>query len=400
MTSDARPDAGDDRLSRFLLPRAGVRGVHVRLDAAWREIYKMYGDETGNRLKARLNPNLEQLEAQYAGLGEAVTSGLLKQSIQLAAQRSIGFDLLPAVMDTLGQRLIGISDKRNAGEENELNYKRGVFMSRDMRNAVAIARTREAYLKAVYDDVRKTFGQRHKEVRERTVERAIAESKHYIYTVMIALSTGFRQRCDIKLEQMPSGNHYDVRLREVYAEWCRRHADRLDTVTAQELYDLFTDEVLAMPPEAAAASLSESLVEMFTRHTRSAVDQIRIHISQFFKEISFRSDQLPSIGVSEDLISKLIDYMGDQTTVVPVLFESAGDLAMRTPKARAFIFHETNGDSSRVFGQLARERSINVINDPFETGVEMIVKYAGNALDKSLLYINNRPDDAHAAAEG
>ena len=57
-------------------------------------------------------------------------------------------------------------------------------------------------------------------------------------------------------------------------------------------------------------------------------------------------------------------------------------------------------DSPRARGQLARERSINVINDPFETGVEMIVKYAGNALDKSLLYINNRPDDVHAAMEG
>src|SRR4249919_1694542 len=33
------PSYGPDRLRRFLLPHAGVRGVHVRLDDAWREIH-------------------------------------------------------------------------------------------------------------------------------------------------------------------------------------------------------------------------------------------------------------------------------------------------------------------------------------------------------------------------
>lgn len=39
MTSiDTTTTPGDDLLSRFLLPHAGVRGVHVRLGATWREI--------------------------------------------------------------------------------------------------------------------------------------------------------------------------------------------------------------------------------------------------------------------------------------------------------------------------------------------------------------------------
>ena len=74
-----------------------------------------------------------------------------------------------------------------------------------------------------------------------------------------------------------------------------------------------------------------------------------------------------------------------------MLFESVGDMAMRIPKAKAFIFHEIDGDSSREFGQSAREQGINVLNDPFETGVRMIVKYADNALDHMLLYLNNQP---------
>lgn len=32
------PEPDSDRLTRFLLPRAGVRGVHVRLDATWRQV--------------------------------------------------------------------------------------------------------------------------------------------------------------------------------------------------------------------------------------------------------------------------------------------------------------------------------------------------------------------------
>lgn len=35
---DTTPHAAPDQLGRFLLPDAGVRGVHVRLDEAWREI--------------------------------------------------------------------------------------------------------------------------------------------------------------------------------------------------------------------------------------------------------------------------------------------------------------------------------------------------------------------------
>lgn len=38
MTQTSIPDAGHDRQLRFLIDRAGVRGVHVRLDAAWQQI--------------------------------------------------------------------------------------------------------------------------------------------------------------------------------------------------------------------------------------------------------------------------------------------------------------------------------------------------------------------------
>jgi len=364
-----------------------------RPEAAWREIYRIYGDETGNRLKAQLNPNIEQMEAQYADMGKAVTDGLLKQSIALATERNLGFDRLPAVMFALGQRFLADEEKVPAGQMDDPDYRRGPFLSKPVRAAVDIARTRGMYLRSVYNDVRKTYNQRHREVRQRTVERAVANARRYVGDVMVSLANRFRQRCDIQLEQMPSGNFYAVRLAEVYTEWCVRQGEDLKTVTAGDLYAMFTDEILAMPPERAAEALCDELIDRFNRCTQAAVDRIRIHIGQFFKEISFRASLLPSIGVSEDLISQLIDYMDRQITVVPMLFESAGDIAIREPKARAFIFHEVGGDSSYEFGQCARERGINVINDPFESGVKMVVKYANAALDHLLLYLNNQPPE-------
>ncbi len=363
-----------------------------RAEAAWREIFHVYGDDVGAVLKDKLKPGLEQLEAQYASLGEAVKMELLRQSLGLVSERGLGMQMLPNVMDTLGQKLM-TSTERGGGEVDTPNYKRGVFLNRDTKAAVGIARTRQAYLTSVYIDARKTYTQRHREVRQRTVKKAISDARQYVHNTLLSLANSFRQSCDIHLEQMPSGSFYSVRLRDVYVDWCRSQVNQMDIISPQRLCEMFTDEVLSLPSEQASRAICDKLILCFTDETEKLIDRVRIHISQFFKEISFRSSLLPSIGVSDNLVSQLIDYMDQQTTVLPILFESAGGMAVRTPKARAFVFHEVGGDCSHEFGQLARDRNINVINDPHESGVEMLVKYAGNALDHMLLYLNNKPAD-------
>ena len=59
--ADATTLPANDELGRFLLPHAGVRGVHVRLDEAWREI----------RSRAEYPPAVAEL------LGEAAAAAAL-----------------------------------------------------------------------------------------------------------------------------------------------------------------------------------------------------------------------------------------------------------------------------------------------------------------------------------
>ncbi len=76
--SDAgSPPAGDSR-SRFLLPRAGVRGIHVRLDQSWRELLSHAAHPPGAR--ALLG---EALAAATLFTGHTKVDGRL--SVQLRA---------------------------------------------------------------------------------------------------------------------------------------------------------------------------------------------------------------------------------------------------------------------------------------------------------------------------
>ena len=60
-------------------------------------------------------------------------------------------------------------------------------------------------------------------------------------------------------------------------------------------------------------------------------------------------------------------------------------------QARALIFHVANAGE---FVSLAQRAGVEVVNDPYEKGVQLVVKYAGNALDDVLVVRGNAPAQA------
>ena len=99
----ARPD-GDDRLTRFLIEAAGVRGVHVRLDRAWQQIREraeypqaaaeLLGEAaaaaalfTGHaKVDGRLSVQLRGEGALRTLFAECTAAGTLRGIVQLAEE--------------------------------------------------------------------------------------------------------------------------------------------------------------------------------------------------------------------------------------------------------------------------------------------------------------------------
>ena len=365
-------------------------------DAAWCAVEQMYGAAQADQFKKWLNQagDRNQIQEQYREMEEEVTLSLLREAFSMAGDGVMDLAQVRNCVSAIGCRLGEMCGRISLSDSVDLTFRRPAFFSsRDVKDAVRIARTRETILQSVYKEAHGRLASLHREMRGRAIERAADNASQYVGDCLAILASRFSQERDIRLSQMPTGHHFDSRLRDIYTQWCKDHAGDLKQVTATALCACFTPDVLRSAPNDAVSAVIGRLMDMFIRYANEAVDSLRVHISQFFKEIDFRTRHLETIGASDDLVQQLRDHMmQDRSGAIPILLDTEGERIMRAPAARAFVFHRPGCDSARRFGELISsepERNTAIISDPCETGVQMVVKYAGSALNHTLFYINN-----------
>ena len=374
-------------------PPKGMKERDMSTEQAWKEIFNLYGHEVGDAMRRQLNPNADELEAQYAAMVSEVTHGLLRESLALCRQEGASLGSLQHTLETLGAKVLEQKALRRATADEEVRFRRYPFWKKEEGDAVTVARIRRMILRTVYNDAMRRFGKQNKEARAASVGKAVGDSVQYSRNFLLALRDEFNSQCD-RIFTVNNG-YYDYLLEDAYTGWCTRNSNSIPTVTLDDFYALVTDEVLALSPDEAARTVCGELIRRFDIHVEAAMNSLMPRINQFFREIAFRSEQLTRSGRQEDLIGNLIQYMQKRTMAAPIMFESVGTEILKKPVKRAFLFHKTatDGDSSDEFARQAMIDQINVINDRYEDGVLMIVKYAGNALHQSLVYVNNRPTE-------
>ena len=371
-------------------PPAGAKpDDHISVDRAWDAIYSLYGHERGAELQKRLNPSLEELESQYRAFGASLAAELLRQVFQLARSSGQEFATLPHLVSQIGENLTRKRERPQAEESEPLTYDRGLLLSRERREAVSMARMRHFYLTTVHRAATQRLANRRQELRAQVMQDAVNQARQFIKNCMFRLDAEYQRRCSIYLNRQVETNCYDTDLNAAYEYWCS-HEPAVEPVTARELYELVTEDVFRMQPEEGARKVCEGLVEQLHQRTRAAVDSIRVNIDSFFPELAFRAGLLAGQGCHTDLYASLLAYLSGQTTHSPLLYQDkAGSII--SIQARALIFHVANADE---FVSLAQRAGVEVVNDPYEKGVQLVVKYAGNALDDVLVVRGNAPAQA------
>lgn len=146
------PDAARDRLSRFLIQGAGVRGVHVRLDDAWRQIRERehYPDAaaellgqasaaaalfTGHaKVDGRLSVQLRSDGAIRTLFAECTAAGTLRGIVHLADEST---DTLPRDLHALaaGGGILAITIENHGPDGEPIRYQGLVPLEADRLDA-------------------------------------------------------------------------------------------------------------------------------------------------------------------------------------------------------------------------------------------------------------------------
>lgn len=357
----------------------------ISVDRAWDMIFNIYGHEKGSELQHMLNPSFEELEEQYDSFGPSLAAELLRQVMQLARTSGLDFAAVPHMIAQIGESLTKQKGQGSGFIGEEMQYEHGLFMGKEKKEAVAMAKARHFYLTTVYRAASDKLAKKRKELRAQVMQDAVNQAKLFIRNCIVLLDTEYKTMVSKYLARPVEQNCYDDHLNVAYDYWCS-HTSAVQPVSAVEMYKLFTEEVFRMKAEDGAHTVCRGLEELILQSTMAAVDTIRVNIDSFFSELNFRASLLTNQGMNVDLNASLLNYLGGQITHSPLLYEekAGGNFGI---KAKALIFHVAGADA---FVSMARNSGVTVVNDPYEKGVQMVVKYAGNALGDVLVYSGNK----------
>lgn len=355
---------------------------------AWDRIYEIYGDH-GRELYGRMYPEMDSLVAEYDSQQSAITVLLLNKALEIGKKRSgCGFEMLPDIIDNIKRQVLDRLERIQPPLSEPQKYVLAITPGR--KKCVSSARTRHILLNTVYDAAQRQFGSKRADLRAKMFRTAADVAKVYLSDCILELKTQFDQMCAIRDSSLPSQEYFSYRLDEAYDGWCRQRLT--DKVGLQALYECFSEDVCRMPYREAAEILCDRLEQLIDERTRVATDMIKVHINSFFSELKYRAGLLAAIdGREDDLDSKLLAHLQDQLAAPPLMRMVSIEPKLM-PVSRMFIIHRSA--SADTFAGLIEQNhdGTGILNDPYEDGVQMIVKYAGNALDELWVYRNNLPE--------
>lgn len=356
----------------------------ISADKAWDMIFNIYGHEKGSELQHMLNPSLEELEEQYSRFGVSLAAELLRQVMQLARTSGQDFATIPHLIKQIGDSLTKQKEHSGAAAAEDLQYDHGLFMGKEKKEAIAMAKARHFYLSTVYRAASSRLSKKRKELRAEVMQDAVNQARQFIKNCIVILDNEYKAMVSKFLSRPVEQNCYDDHLNMAYDYWCS-HSEAVEPITPSELYKLFTDEVFRMKAEDGARAICSALEEQILQRTMIAVDSIRVNIDSFFSELNFRTQLLQKQGMAGDLNNPLLTYLNGQVAHSPLLYKAkAGDNF--GVQAKALIFHVAGADE---FVSMAKNSGLTVVNDPYEKGVQQVVKYAGDSLDDVLVYSGN-----------
>lgn len=360
----------------------------ISVERAWDAIYNIYGKSKGAELKSRLSPSIDELEDQYRQIGLQLSVELTRNVIALARGNDQGVDVQQLV-GQVGEKLLSRMKDHGAKLIELPKYDGTLLLSRNRKEAIRKAKQRHFYLWKVYVAAARKLSEERKRLRGEMVREAIRKTQQYLHDCLTQLEARYLKMCAIFLSRQVEHACYINQLDEAYKYWCA-HTEAIRCPGADDLYDLFDDDVLRMDTESVADTLCGRLEDLFKRCTEEAIDTIRVKIGSFFSELNFRSELLGLLGLTGNLNESLLDYLLKHPgNYSPLLCQKKAGEPMCI-RAKALIFY-SDGNAS-AFANLAAGNNIEVVNDPYEKGVQMIVKYAGEALEDVLVYIHNQSE--------
>lgn len=342
---------------------------------AWEMIYSIYGEATGRALHRRMHPDADALERKYAAKEQDVAVALIRRVLDVGERRGCGFGELPTLIDGVRQQVFSRLNARGEAEPEPIRYAVAVTPGR--REAVNIARTRHMLLAAVREDARKSLGSLRVELRTKMFKNAADRAKRYLSDCTLALWQDFQQMCSIHRAEAKQEAYYANHMEEAYGHWCRRSLG--EHVGLPELYACFTDAVCRLPYDEAAHCVCGELGRLFDQRTQMAMDRIRARVRDFFSELKFRSELLQDLGVPGNLNDELLSDLKTRLGIPPLMCVASTDRPLKASN-RMFVISKSALSAEFADGVNAAHDGASVLYDPYESGVQMVVKYAGNAL--------------------
>lgn len=367
----------------------------IPVGRAWEIIFSIYGEKSGRELYERMYPDMDKLRAEYASQRANITVLLLRKVLEVGSKRTArgvdcGFEVLPTIVDSIKLKVLEKLKRR--GRRTSAPQRYSLALTSRQRSAVNAARTRHTLLNIVYDNAVSIFGDAREQMREKMFCDAAEDAKVFLSACMLGLRSEFDQMCSQHDFNLPQQEYFGYRLDEAYDYWCRQSI--ADKVGLSEMYECFTEDVLRMPYDAAACSICDRLEAMIEKRTQNCTNNIRAHLGSFFAELKFRAGLLLSAsGKPDDLNSQLLQHLQEQLASPPLMHMVTIQPTLQAV-SRMFIIHLSS--SSKDFADLVTtaRNGAGILNDPYEDGVQMIVKYAGNAIGDLAVTRNNLADGA------
>lgn len=369
------------------------QNADVPVSGAWDQIYNIYGEHAGRELYERMYPNMDRLKAEYEEKKRDITVLLLRKVLEVGAKRSAhgagcGFEYLPDIIENIKKQVLSrLKGSGAAMPEERFNFLARLGFPSD---AVKWACTRHTLLKVVYKHARDNYNDQVAEMRAKMFSDAADEAKLYLSDCIVEFKMLFERMCSMRDAAQPAQEYFSYRMDEAYNYWCNRKL--ADKVGLAELYNCFTEEVCRMPYKEAAKKICDQMEMLIDSRTSAATNLIKVRINSFFTELKYRAELLQSNdGKPDDLDSKLLEHLKSQLKHPPLMMRINAEL---NPSSRMFIFHK-GVDAQNFANLIAQDRAgASILDDPFEDGIMMIVKYEGNALKDTIVAVNNTSEDA------
>lgn len=373
-------------------PVSGKLDPDMSVGDAWNMIFRIYGQEKGAELQKLLNPSLEEMDERYKYLGESLKSEMLRQVIELARSTEQDFSAVPMMLQQVGDSLTKEEkNKKNPEQGMEADFSRGLLLSREKKEAISMAKARHLCLSIVHKAAATRLNERRSKLRAQAMVDAVVNARQFVNNCFTRLNSEFQKMCSIYQTQPVEKNCFDNCLPEAYDYWCSQ-SQEVELIQKKEIFDFFSNEVFDLSPQEAAGVICGALKEELLKRTEAAMDSIRVHVESFFTELSFRDTLLKKQTLNRNLDQALMQYFRTMNISSPILYQDRTGKPIDI-RARALIFDVAEANKFSSISAMGM-----VVNDPHEKGVQLVVKYAGNALNDVLVYQHNPMGNGNAPA--